>query len=89
MSWAVALHSSIGQVTVPHLHANISCRMHTQGGPGTVDATIALALQNVFFSRQGLVLERCLPLATPFELRLQLMTDISKAESGRPADRHR
>ena len=61
----------------------------SQGGPGTVDATIALALQNVFFSRQGLVLDRCLPLTTPFEFRLQLLTDIFKAQGGRPADRHR
>lgn len=50
---------------------------------------MALALQNVFFSRQGLVLDRCLPLTTPFEFRLQLLTDILKAEEGRPADRHR
>jgi hypothetical protein len=54
-----------------------------------VDATITLALQNVFFSRQGLVLDRCLPLTTPFECRLQLLTDILRAEAGRPADRHR
>lgn len=54
-----------------------------------MDATIALALQSVFFSRQGLVLERCLPLTTPFEFRMQLMNDISKAESGRLTDRRR
>lgn len=54
-----------------------------------MDATIALALQNVLFSRQGLVLERCLPLTTPFECKLQLLTDIVKAEGGRVADRHR
>lgn len=76
--------------TQRHIHTTTRTIHHTQGGPGTVDATIALALQNVFFSRQGLVLERCLPLTTPFECKLQLLTDIlKKAEGGRAADRHR
>ena len=62
-----------------------------EGGPGTVDATIDVGLLSVFFSRQGLVLGRCLPLASPVMFGLHLVTDLSRRHStgAAPPDRHR
>ncbi len=60
-----------------------------EGGPGTVDATIDVGLQSVFFSRQGMVLGRCLPLTSPFMFQLQMLTDVLRRNAMSPPDRYR
>jgi hypothetical protein len=55
-----------------------------QGGPGTVDATVEALCRSLFLAHGGLGLERCLPLATPLSLRVQMLTDIMKNKAGMP-----